>query len=511
MITLSKVFHSTYRDSVLLMRLASQLRDRPGIMNAEIIMATPVNKKFLLTAGMKIDKMDEAGANDILVAVMADSDAAAREAVDEAERLLLEGIDETSVPSSNSIGGALVQIPKANLALISVPGEYVRGVALNALKRGLNLFIFSDNVPLQEEKEIKLLAKEKELLVMGPDCGTSIINGVALGFANKVRRGSVGLVGASGTGLQEVTTLIHRYGLGISNALGTGSNDISEAVGGVTMLKGIDMLEEDPLTKLIVIISKPPAPAVRERVLERLSNCAKPVVVNFLGYTSQNKGNIYHTVTLEDAALKAAELSGLKNNDFQDFFHVDEEITSAAKEKQKLLFEGQRYVRGLYAGGTLATEAGVIMREMTSYLYGNISLEGVNTADPMKSKENTIIDLGMDEFTVGRPHPMIDSTLRGERLVAEARDPEVAVILMDFILGYGSNPDPVGSMAGYIKKAGAVANEDGRELVLVASVCGTEDDPQGLNEQIGQLESLGVLVFPSNDKATKAAMIIASR
>lgn len=514
MVTLSKVFPNSYRDSVLLMKLASQLRNSPGIVNAEIIMATPINKKVLLRVGIDVDKMDEAGPNDILVAVMADSREAAEKAVEEAGRLLAEGVAiEASVASSNSIGGALVQIPNANLALVSVPGEYVKGMAFNLLKKGMNLFIFSDNVSVEDEKDIKLFAQEKDLLVMGPDCGTAIINGAALGFANKVKRGSIGLVGASGTGLQEVTTLISSYGLGISNAIGTGSNDINEAVGGLTMLKGIDLLEEDPGTEIIVVISKPPAIAVREKILTRMRRCKKPVVVNFLGYISSgNERKIYYTVTLEETALKAAELVGLKSEDFQDFFHVHDTIIVTAKEKQKTLFEGQKYVRALYAGGTLAAEAGVIMREMISHLHGNINLDGVKLLDdPRVSVENTIVDLGMDEFTVGRPHPMIDSTLRGERLLAEACDPEVAVILMDFVLGYGSNSDPAGSMGVYIKKAVSIAKEDGRELVFVASVCGTEEDPQPWADQIKTLKSLGVLVLPSNDKAVKVAMIIATR
>lgn len=477
-------------------------------------MATPINKQVLIRVGMEIDKMEEAGPNDILIAVMAETQDAAQDAVTEALRQLSEGaVIEASVPSSNSIGGGLVQVPNANLALVSVPGEYVKGIALNLLKKGINLFIFSDNVPLDAEKEIKQLAQQKGLLVMGPDCGTAIINGAALGFANRVKKGSIGLVGASGTGLQEVTTLISSYGLGISNAIGTGGNDINEAIGGVTMLQGIDLLEADPMTELVVVISKPPAATVREKILARLRSCKKPVVVNFLGYLNKGKeGNIHYAVTLEETALKAAELLGLKSDEFQDFFHIDDSIIAAAKEKQKALFEGQRYVRGLYAGGTLAAEAGVIMREMSSHLHGNFKLDGVTLLDdPKASVENTIVDLGMDEFTVGRPHPMIDSTLRGERLVAEAHDPTVAVILMDFVLGYGSNADPAGSMAGYIKKAAAVAREDGRELVFVASVCGTKEDPQPLAEQVKTLESLGVLVLPSNDKAVKVAMIIATK
>jgi len=511
--TVSKVFSNTYRDSVLLMRIASKIREKEGIKNAEIIMATPINKKVLSNVGINTDNFDQAGPNDLLIVVLAEDKEAAVEALEVAEKMVLEGNSgDTRISAAKSIGGALAQLPDANLAIISVPGEYVRDVALKTLKKGLNLLIFSDNVSSEVELELKQFAEEKGLLVMGPDCGTANINGLALAFANKVRIGTIGLVGASGTGLQAVSTLLHQHGLGISNAIGTGSNDVTDTIGGLTMLKGIDLLENDPATEVIVIISKPPGSATREKIIDRLKKCHKPVVINFLGYQGQDGENLEYANTLEETAHKAAEVIMPTGKKAKEFFQVSERLMNGAKAKQSELLEGQKYVRGLFAGGTMAIEAGVIMREITGHLHGNIKLDGVALLqDPYKSKENTIIDLGSDEFTVGRPHPMIDSTLRGERLIAEAADPGVAVILMDFILGYGSSPDPAGEMINYIKKASDLAKEDGRSLIFVASICGTDQDPQDIKAQIDKLEKLGVMVLPSNDRATNAAMIIATR
>src|SRR5580704_9603583 len=96
--------------------------------------------------------------------------------------------------------------------------------------------IFSDNVPIAEEASLKHEARERGLMVMGPDCGTAIIGGVPLAFANAVPRGDIGIIGASGTGIQEVSTLIARAGRGVRHAIGTGGRDMHAEVGGLTTL-----------------------------------------------------------------------------------------------------------------------------------------------------------------------------------------------------------------------------------------------------------------------------------
>src|SRR4030095_10708603 len=138
----------------------------------------------------------------------------------------------------SSIALGLERAEDADIALISVPGDYAAAEALKALAQGLNVMLFFDNVAIADERAIKLYARARTLLVMGPDCGTAIVNGVPLGFANVVRRGDIGLVAASGTGLQEVTCRIHNLGGGISQAIGTGGRDLKDAGGGMPVLQG---------------------------------------------------------------------------------------------------------------------------------------------------------------------------------------------------------------------------------------------------------------------------------
>ncbi|HSR13400.1 MAG TPA: hypothetical protein VLS90_18280, partial [Thermodesulfobacteriota bacterium] len=340
----------------------------------------------------------------------------------------------------------------------------------------------------------------RDLLVMGPDCGTAIIRGVPLGFANRVRRGKAGLVGASGTGLQEVAALLHQLGFGVSHAIGTGSNDVSEAVGGVTMIQGIRLLEADDATEIIVVVSKPPAKRAKDMILEELHRCSKPVVANFLGenrVSFQDK-NILFTVTLEETAFKVAEkIQGAP---------LSQTAETGPSEAKGNFNAGQKYIRGLFTGGTLATEAAVILRPTLPSLSGNISLSGLRkTAGAEKSAGHAIIDLGAEEFTLGKPHPMLEPEMRRDRLLAEAKDPEVKVLLMDFVLGYGVHPDPVGATLPMLREARDIASKEGRNLVFLASICGTDEDPQNKPEQARLLREAGILLCRSNAQAAIAA------
>ena len=513
MTTRSKIFPDTYRDSFLLMKVATLIRQLDGIRNAEVMQATPANKQLLARNQLFTDALRTAGPNDLCIAVRADDEQRAIDALTQAEALINQGgVAQDRSRTSKSLHGGLAMLPEANLAFLSIPGAFVKGEALKALRKGLNLFIFSDNVPIADEVEIKTLAAQQGLLVMGPDCGTAIIHGKALGFANAVRRGSVGLVGASGTGLQEVSVLLHHLGGGVSHAIGTGSNDVSDAVGGITMLRGIELFEEDPATDLIVVVSKPLGPRTRETVVTRLHACRKPVVVNFLGEqrASSQERNIAYTVTLEDAALTAASLSGAGSQ--REALHALGARTGLTLEETRLA-ASQKYLRGCFGGGTLAAESCHILRSRISPIHSNLHLPGLLSLDDARqSTGHCVIDLGADEFTLGKPHPMLDPTIRNERLLQEAQDPETAVLLIDVVLGFGAHPDPVGMSIPYLQEAQRIAQEQGRCLPIVASVCGTEEDPQHLLTQMKQLQNCGVISYVSNSQATiMAASLVPAR
>jgi FdrA protein len=515
MLLVSRVFANTYRDSYVLMRIASLIRKMAGVTNAEVMMATEPNKGVLSQTRLLTDEVAHAGPNDLVICVMAECEKTAWSAIEEAEEMLMQGmLGKETHRVARSINHALALLPQANLALISIPGPHVKREAIRALKKGLNIMIFSDNVSREDEILIKKMAAEQRLLVMGPDCGTAIINGVALGFANDVRHGSIGLVGASGTGLQEVSVLIHHAGAGISHVIGTGSNDVSDQVGGVTMLHGIKLLEADPTTDIVVIVSKLPGSRTLAKILRELKGCSKPVVANFLGQYSESfsDGNVFYTLTLEETAVRAVGQID-QTNEIQSMGVEDgDSMLKTMELERRKLADHQKYVRGLFSGGTLATEACVIMLRMLPALRGNISLRGVaKLDDPNKSNGHCIIDLGADEFTLGKPHPMLEPEMRRDRLLVEAQDPEVAVLLLDFVLGYGVHPDPADATIPTIAMAKKIAEEDGRHLPIVASVCGTEEDPQNKTAQVDKLEKHGVIVLSTNAQAARFAGLIAAK
>jgi succinyl-CoA synthetase alpha subunit len=358
--------------------------------------------------------------------------------------------------------------------------------------------LFSDNVPVEEELALKQLGAKKGLLVMGPDCGTAIVNGHPLCFANEVRRGPVGVVAASGTGAQEVSVLVDRFGSGCSQVLGTGGRDLSLAVGGIMMLQGIDALAADPATKVIVVVSKPPAPKIADAIVARLERCGKPAVVHFIGRPGKPTpgAKVRFASSLEETASLAvgSKAPGLAE--------VDQVVAAEAKGKAK----GQRFVRGYFTGGTLCDEALYVLREKVSPVHSNIHPDkALRLADPFKSEGHTLLDLGDDVFTAGRPHPMIEPSTRVERMLAEADDPTVAVWLLDVVLGHGSHADPAGAVVPAILKAKAAAKRRKGSLTVLASVVGTERDFQGLAAQRAKLEAAGVRVLSSNARMARAA------
>lgn len=501
---------SLYKDSVALMRIAEDIQSAATGVQVTLLMGTPANKELLAEAKLLAAALERAGPADLMVVISAPTDAQCNEARHEVDARL-------TAPAPTAGGSAYAPIPRRAMAMalgtqtprlaqISVPGPYAAAEAMKALKAGMHVFLFSDNVPVAQEVAVKQLARRKGLLVMGPDCGTAIIAGVPLGFANVVRRGRIGLVAASGTGLQELTTQIHRLGQGVSHAIGTGGRDTSAEVGGLTMLAGVEALAADAATAIIVIISKPPAASVTREVVSKLNQCGKPAVVLFLGAQVAAEGSIHPAGTLYEAAAKAVTLAGGSSA-------TAKATTETQASMARQLAGSQRYVRALFSGGTYCSEAQVIWREQGIAAYSNAPLDKARAlADPRVSREHSAIDLGDDAFTVGKPHPMIDPSTRIERIAAEANDPSTAVILLDIVLGYGAHADPAGALVPAIRDAQTTATRGGRHLPVVAFVCGTEDDPQRRFAQEEKLCAAGALVAPSSTAAARlAGAIVADR
>jgi len=515
MIVKTIVRKNEFYNSVLLMRISEEANNLRGVEQAAVLMATELNKEVLRHMDLLTEEVLKASPDDFVIAVKAETEDKIQKATSEIENMLR--IKQTEAGDEylpKTLSSALEMMPDANLVVISVPGEFAKREALRALERGLHVFLFSSNVPVEDELDLKQFAREKGLLMMGPDCGTAIINGVILGFGNILNKGPIGIVAASGTGIQQTSTIIHRMGSGISQALGTGGRDLSEKIGGIATLDGIKHLEQDENTKVILLISKPPSQQVCEKVLEAAKKCQKTVIVNFLGVetASIKTAGLIPAVTLEDAAYKAVALAKGGNLKEIIFTSPREQILSIANREYAKLMSKQNYIRGLFSGGSLCYESLVIQRELIGNVYSNMPLKPeLKLPNPHKSQMHACVDMGSEEFVMGRPHPMIDPTLRKQRIMREARDPETGTILLDIVLGYGAHTDPAGALAPVIAQAKRDAEKDGRYLPVVASVVGTELDPQNLGEQEEKLREAGVVVMPSNAQATRMAALIATR
>jgi len=484
-----------YFDSVTLMIVGRDITAATGVLDAAVVMGTRENQAILKSAGLWLRQFEAASDTDLLLAVKAASAEAAAGALRAAGEQLKTVRNRTAATDEwrpLSLEGALRILPGANVAFISVTGRYAGEQAMQALKAGLNVMLFSDNVPLAQEIELKKFARAKGLLLMGPDCGTAIVNGVPLAFANAVNRGDIGIVAAAGTGLQEVSSLISNQGAGISQAIGTGGRDVKKEVGGIMFLEGLKALIQDAATRTIVLISKPPHESVLKKIGKALKGVRKPVIAVFLGADEETvrRYGVTPAPTLEEAALMACQALPRPV------------LTEVGQEFGK----NQKYIRGLFSGGTFCTEAQVIFRDLgVRHVYSNVPLPPFTALrNVWKSQQHTLIDLGEDVFTVGRPHPMIDYSLRNRRIVEEARDPETALILLDVVLGYGANMDPVGELAPVIREARAK-----RRLIFACSVTGTPRDPQNRTKVVQGLESAGARVFPSNAAASEFAAQVA--
>ena len=500
-----------YFDSVFLMGINKDLLAQSGVIQSAVLMGSQNNKKLLADIQVSSPEIDQAGANDLIVAVIAESEQFAEKALGNLDQLFKKVSVNTGQVKLRTFEDGLRARPEANLAVISVPGEFAAREAMKALESGLNVFIFSSNVSVEDELKLKEFARVKDLLVMGPDCGTSIIGGKGIGFANRVRKGPVGVIGPSGTGLQEFTCLIHHMGSGISHAIGTGTRDLKDAIGGITTLTALDMLEKDKATQIVAIISKPLDKKTLAKLMARLENYSKPVVACFLGAFERPAGEWKHlsfASTIDEAAEKTIVLSG--SGSVEKIAGVDKSLIQHEADS----FSGQqKFLRGLFAGGSFCYQSQQILLYSEIDLFSNEPLDGVKKLpNPEKSVGNALIDMGDEYFTLGKPHPMIDGTMRSLRIAQEASDPETAIILLDFILGFNASNDPVGEAIDSILAANKKAESQKRHLTFIASITGTEDDPQDLTLQRKMLEDAQVIVTHSNAAAARlCAEIINAR
>ncbi len=483
-----------YLDSIALMRLSRELAAERDVIEAALMIGSEANIRLLADGGLLADEGEDAGPNDLILAVRAKDARAAESALDRADSLLAQAPGAAGSRGGNgwrprSLSTASAALPAANLALISVPGEFAAAEARKAIAHGLNPMIFSGNVSLAEERSLKELAYARGLLVMGPDCGTALIGGVPLAFANEVPQGDIGIVSASGTGLQEVSCLIARHGHGVSHGIGVGGRDLTVEVGALSTLMALDMLEDDPATRRVILISQPPAPEIAQRVLDRVAKSGKPTTICFLGHPStEMPRNARQVDTLRDAASSAlgADMGA---------FDVAATIQRVKRTRER----SARRMVGLFCGGTLCTEAQVVLAKSGVPTRSNVPLPGQTTGAAV---DHEMLDLGADEFTLGRPHPMIDPTPRGQAIRRAVADPSVGAILLDVVLGYGAHPDPAAAIATTLT---AVAAD---RPIVVASVTGTNGDPQRYDDQARRIEQAGVVMAPSNAEAAALALAL---
>jgi len=499
MLLQASVRKNQYQDSVRLMQISRKASGLPGVHKVLALLGTDSNKKVLADLSLMDATLSTATANDLVICIEAESDEASRAALAEVDALLLKTVTaaETADEKPRSLEEAADKLEGANVALISLPGQMAKLDVTAALERGLHVMLFSDNISLADEVELKNLAVKKGLLLMGPDCGTAIINGVALAFANVVRRGDIGLAAASGSGIQEVTCLIDRFGGGISHAIGVGGRDLKKEIGGTMMCEAIRVLAADALTKRLVILSKPGAPEVMARVLAEAMASGLGVVACLLGddHAGANTPGVKFVNTLEAAAFAALD---------RDIPHY--EAPAALRARVGGLAPDRRYLRGLYSGGTLCYETLLLLKHDLD-IHSNIAVRAdLNLSYPAKGASHCCVDLGEDEFTRGRPHPIIDPELRLLRLAEEMTDPTVKVLLLDLILGFGANRNPAAELAEAVSAA-AQDQPDGGPVVLV-HVCGTEADPQVLSEQEAELRKAGAFLFTTNAQAGRMALAV---
>jgi len=485
----AKIIAGKYLDSVKLMLISRELRSLKGVLEAVAIVATSENREILKASDMLAEEINSASENDIVIVIKADNAKNAAEAINKAEELInkpsADEYNQTPIPQAFTLEKAIATLGGADLCLISIAGKYAAAEAEKALEKGLHILLFSDNVSIEDELSLKQKALKKGLLMMGPDCGTAILNGIPLAFANNVPRGKIGIVSASGTGLQEISSTIANLGGGISQAFGTGGRDGKKEIGGLMLTACLEYLLEDENTEVIIVTGKPPCEEVQKKLWELISHSSKPVIANFLiPMQVPELPNLYYVRSLSETAFFACKKAGIevKNAKLAEDFPLPK-------------LRGP-YLRGLYSGGTLCHEAiQVYLDNFGCEPFNNVTDQAFfRLTDGWQTKENSIIDLGADEFTIGRPHPMIDYSLRLQKLAQEANDPKVGIILLDVVLGFGAHPNPAEELVPALQKLPA-------DLVVVCHLLGTDGDPQNRQKQKKELEKAGAYVFTSHHSA----------
>lgn len=480
------VRRGSYHDSVTLLQVSRDVAALDGVTDALVAMATDLNLSILDDLGFT---RPEATPNDLVIAVRAADEEAVGAAVAAVDHALAASGggspgDGFEAPPPRTMAAA-ARRADADLALVSVPGEHAFVEAMDALRAGLHVMVFSDNVPVDQEVALKAEGRRRGLLVMGPDCGTAVVAGVGLGFANVVRPGPVGVVAASGTGAQQLCCLLDAADVGVSHVLGVGGRDLSAAVGGVATHQALAALDADPATGLIVVLSKPPDPEVADAVRGAADACATPVEIGFVG-----PGERDLTAVADAVAAQLGHPTGAQRR-----WDPAEPPAPVAGE-----------LRGLFSGGTLCDEAMVIAAAELGPIRSNIPLQPSWALDGDDADGHLLLDLGEDEWTRGRPHPMIDHSLRVARIARESERPGSATLLLDVVLGHGADADPAAVLAPAISDARGTAAARGDRLAVVVSLCGTRDDPQGLERQAEALVAAGVVVRQSNAEAAREAV-----
>lgn len=479
----------SFQDSVSLMIISRKLSERPEVDQVSVMMGTPANKSMLDSTGFWHDDFADATPNDICVAVRTEGEQP--EILD----LIREQLEKELSAIANASGSshqlvkarrfesACQKLPQANLLLVSVAGEYAASVAREGLQANKNVMLFSDNVPLEQEVELKTMARERGLIVMGPDCGTAMIAGSPLAFANVLPEGGIGVIGASGTGIQEITSQIALHQQGISHAIGLGGRDLSADVGGISALTALEMLAADDATRVMAFVSKPPSPQVRTRIIAAMQKVGKPVVALFLGSKPEQRreGNVWLANSLSDAARLAVLLM---------------RVAQQRRAQPEVAGKG---IYGLYAGGTLAAEAAMLLSAGLGVPVSESHDQGVM----LDAGGHRIVDLGDDSYTLGRPHPMIDPTTRSIEIEKLAAFPDVGVLLLDVVLGYGACADPAGAVVEAVDQVRAKRTAP---LVVIATLTGTEGDPQGRSEQEEKLREAGVALVETLEEAVLLAV-----
>jgi len=503
-----------FRDSVQMMQFSQQLKDVQGVVDAAIVMGTDLNKNTLKNMNLLTEDGNSATENDTLISINCQDENSLNNAAQKAEQLLVS--DSAKEKNEfNDLSSALESFSNANIASLSIPGQFVKDMAIELIKKQLHLFVFSDHVPLEDEIYLKNLALENNVLFMGPEAGTTILNGTVFGFGNRIRKGSVGIIGASGTGIQESSTLIDLFGEGISHAIGVGGRDLRNDIGGKMTIKAMEIFENDPNTEAVLLVSKPVDDDVRNKIINKINNFSKKNYVLCLVGDNENREDtdkIKFSKSIQISVLKILKslnddsykkIKAIIGNQVNDSIKLAESISNGLNNEQK-------FVRGFFAGGTLCYESKIILEQMIGKIHSNLSSDGeYSIKGNVSSKENTLIDFGEEEFTSARPHPIIDPLLRKNRILEDANDPNVGVIIIDIICGINAAKNTISFHAETIKKAIDIAKENGRKLSVFAYICGTEKDVS--ENELKLLTDSGAKLFTSNALMSFAAALVVNK